>query len=543
MSTAQQQEAEERRVQKRYWAQHTPPEPNLDTMMLDSAASTLDALERPEVLSILGSVAGKRVLELGAGIGRFTGELCAAGAAHVVALDFMEASIQENKRRNGRFSNVEFRTGDVTELELPPDCCDVIFSNWLLMYLSDHEVERLAARMLQWVSPGGVIFFRESCFKQSGDKPRTDNPTHYRNPREYFRVFDQVRQPGVGSEPGAQLQLLTCKCVDTYVKVKRNQNQLVWKWVKVASPSPQPSPPAAPLAPPSHTSPSSLRHFLDSQQYSQQGVETYQAIYGPGHMSCGGEQTARQLASLLQLQPGQRVLDVGCGTGGSAYLLAEGWGVRVHGLDLSVNCLLAALDKASTRSGDVSFEVADMASCSLAPCAYDALLCRDTLMHVQDKAGALERFHSWLKPGGRLLLTDYCLPPGGAPDLDSDTASYLAARRYHLVSLEAYEEVAVAAGFTEVVMRDQTDQFVVQLQRELAGLRAQRPAFTAAFGVEAFDACQASWEGKLRRALAGQQRWVLLTALKAVTRSSSPGAQGPPSPSSGHSEDCTLALP
>ncbi|GFH31594.1 phosphoethanolamine-N-methyltransferase, partial [Haematococcus lacustris] len=148
-------------------------------MMLDSAASTLDALERPEVLSILGSVAGKRVLELGAGIGRFTGELCAAGAAHVVALDFMEASIQENKRRNGRFSNVEFRTGDVTELELPPDCCDVIFSNWLLMYLSDHEVERLAARMLQWVSPGGVIFFRESCFKQSGDKPRTDNPTHY----------------------------------------------------------------------------------------------------------------------------------------------------------------------------------------------------------------------------------------------------------------------------------------------------------------------------------------------------------------------------
>ncbi|GFH27012.1 uncharacterized protein HaLaN_25263, partial [Haematococcus lacustris] len=125
-----------------------------------------------------------------------------------------------------------------------------------------------------------------------------------------------------------------------------------------------------------------------------------------------------------------------------------------------------------------------------------------------------DKFHSWLKPGGRLLLTDYCLPPGGAPDLDSDTTSYLAARRYHLVSLEAYEEVAVAAGFTEVVMRDQTDQFVVQLQRELAGLRAQRPAFTAAYGVEVFDACQASWEGKLRRAQAGQQRWVLLTALK-----------------------------
>lgn len=57
-----------------------------------------------QVLGLLGSVAGKRVLELGAGIGRFTGELCKAGAAHVIALDFMAASIEENKRINGHFS-------------------------------------------------------------------------------------------------------------------------------------------------------------------------------------------------------------------------------------------------------------------------------------------------------------------------------------------------------------------------------------------------------------------------------------------------------
>ena len=52
---------------------------------------------------------GKRVLELGAGIGRFTGELCKAGASHVVAMDFMEASIEENRKTNGHFGNVEFR--------------------------------------------------------------------------------------------------------------------------------------------------------------------------------------------------------------------------------------------------------------------------------------------------------------------------------------------------------------------------------------------------------------------------------------------------
>lgn len=45
-----------------------------------------------QVLTTLGDVSGCRVLELGAGIGRFTGDL-AQQAAHVTAVDFMEASI------------------------------------------------------------------------------------------------------------------------------------------------------------------------------------------------------------------------------------------------------------------------------------------------------------------------------------------------------------------------------------------------------------------------------------------------------------------
>ena len=38
------------------------------------------------------------------------------------------------------------------------------------------------------------MFCRESCFKQSGDIKREENPTHYRNPREYFAIFDGVQQ-------------------------------------------------------------------------------------------------------------------------------------------------------------------------------------------------------------------------------------------------------------------------------------------------------------------------------------------------------------
>lgn len=48
--------------------------------------------------------------------------------------------------------NVKWMAHDATELELPAASFDVVFSNWLLMYLSDDEVSKLAADTLRWVS-------------------------------------------------------------------------------------------------------------------------------------------------------------------------------------------------------------------------------------------------------------------------------------------------------------------------------------------------------------------------------------------------------
>ncbi len=76
---------------------------------------------------------------------------------------------------------VLFRVYDATLLRYMSDplpwrltspllCCRVglIFSNWLLMYLSTEEVRDLFSRMLGWLEEDGFLFFRESCFRQSG---------------------------------------------------------------------------------------------------------------------------------------------------------------------------------------------------------------------------------------------------------------------------------------------------------------------------------------------------------------------------------------
>lgn len=227
----------EREAQKKYWSEHST-EPTVEAMMLDSKASEIDRLERPEVLATLGCVEGLTVLELGAGIGRFTGQL-AKTAKQVTACDFMAVSIEENRRQHEALGNVDFVVADVTEMEQPASSYDVVFSNWLLMYLSDEEVEALAVKALNWLSPGGTLFFRESCFRPSGDKPRNGNPTHYRDPKDYSAMFDKAEVVSADGSSVQHFELVCCKCVDTYVAVKENYNQICWKYKKVSSPTPR----------------------------------------------------------------------------------------------------------------------------------------------------------------------------------------------------------------------------------------------------------------------------------------------------------------
>lgn len=59
----------------------------------------------------------------------------------------------------------------------------------------------------------------------------------------------------------------------------------------------------------------------------------------------------------LRLLPGQRVLDVGCGTGGSALYLARHYGLYVHGVDLSSNMIHIAIERQGKLEPDVKRRV------------------------------------------------------------------------------------------------------------------------------------------------------------------------------------------
>ncbi|KAG7673918.1 hypothetical protein KSW81_007097 [Nannochloris sp. 'desiccata'] len=456
--------AEEREAQKAYWKEHST-EATVEAMMLDSKAADIDKLERPEVMRLLGSVKGLRVVELGAGIGRFTGEL-AEVAKSVIALDFMQNLIDQNEENNSHYGNITFKCGDATELDLPAQSADV--------YSSENPASV------------NLVIKREK-----------KNPTHYRNPREYFAIFDSVQQV-LPDGRVAHLELVCCKSVDTYVRVKQNQNQVCWKWHKVVGPTAEAN---------------ASRHFLDGRQYTEEGIARYQAMFGDGFVSPGGIATTEEFSKLLHLSQDQNVLDVGCGVGGAAVYLARTYGCYVYGIDLSVNMILTALEQAAAHgNGDkISFEVSDATKRDLPDESYDAVFSRDVLIHVTDKPALFERLFKVLKPGGRLVITDYCRQAG---DLSEEFESYVAKREYTLNTIDEYQKMLADAGFVDIVAEDRSEQLAQCLKEEVAKVDANKVMLADAVGEQVLDEAKQSWSGKLARVEAGEHRWGLFHASK-----------------------------
>ena len=414
-----------------YWVEEHGA-PTLENMMLDSNAALMDVLERPEILAELPSLNGKTILELGSGIGRFSRTL-SEKAASVVAVDFVEASCKINRESNAHLSNLEVICEDALKLNFPPNSFDIVFSNWLLMYLTDEEVQTLASNCLNWLKPGGRIFFRESCFHRSGNVSRSWNPTVYRDPRSYFKFFNAAR--GVD---GSRFQLCKTSCVHAYVRIKNNPNQVWWIWEKCTS--------------------GHLIRYLDTQQYDYNSVFRYEKLYGSGFISTGGEALIKAVEeNHLAVKPGTRVLDVGCGLGGNMLFFAQK-GCFVHGIDISGIMVSIASERYLKYPADIqqkmSIQVGDIFDSNFIPNSFDLICCRDFLMHFteSDKEILLSKFHRWLAPGGTVFISDYVM--GSAPERSLTFEKYVGERQYQLLSNDEYLQLFKNLNYVASVVGD-----------------------------------------------------------------------------------------
>jgi phosphoethanolamine N-methyltransferase len=246
--------------------------------------------------------------------------------------------------------------------------------------------------------------------------------------------------------------------------------------------------------------------FLDSAQYLESSILQYESIYGEDFVSPGGRQLAHELIAGMALVPAARVLDVGCGLGGSAFVMARDFDLRVDGIDLSKNMLALARGKLE------AYGLAERVSLKWGDCLeldcegrYDAIYSRDVFLHIADKARLFEVLHTALRPGGQLMFSDYCCGP---TPWGAEFASYVQARGYSLHTTTEYADLIADAGFEQVDARDETTRFVELLLAEQGRIESL-PITDGERGKQGN-----SWQQKIERARAGDQRWGLFSALK-----------------------------
>lgn len=109
---------------------------------------------------------------------------------------------------------------------------------------------------------------------------------------------------------------------------------------------------------------------------------------------------------LTEPQPGERVLDIGCGFGDASRQIAERVGASgsVHGVDASGRFVDVARSEAADAGMDnVTFEVADVEATGF-PAEYDLAFSRMGTMFFANPVAALRHVHGALVPGGRLCM-------------------------------------------------------------------------------------------------------------------------------------------
>lgn len=191
-----------------------------------------------------------------------------------------------------------------------------------------------------------------------------------------------------------------------------------------------------------------------------------------------GRSATLELGTALGLDPASHVLDIGSGLGGPARTLAEAFGCRVTGIDLTDEfCRTAATLSGWVGLSDrVAFRQGDATSLPFPDGQFDAAVTIHVAMNIAAKDRMYAEARRILKPGGRLAVYDVLQGEGG--DIHYPVPWARDPSISHLATPDAMVSLLTEAGLEVTEVRDSTAESQAWFEA-LAARAAQRtPALT-----------------------------------------------------------------
>jgi ubiquinone/menaquinone biosynthesis C-methylase UbiE len=179
--------------------------------------------------------------------------------------------------------------------------------------------------------------------------------------------------------------------------------------------------------------------------------KTYDTLVGL--LSLGQEQKFRQATlDLARIQPGEQILEVGCGTGTLTLAAAAKAGPQSQaaGIDIAPDMIETARRKALKAGLQVQFQVGRIEAIPFPDSQFDLVLSSLMLHHIHGDAAkqqGMQEMLRVLKPGGRLLIVDV-IPPRN-PHMRG-LVSLIVGREMLAHSVAEFSAMLEQAGFVDI---------------------------------------------------------------------------------------------
>jgi sarcosine/dimethylglycine N-methyltransferase len=233
------------------------------------------------------------------------------------------------------------------------------------------------------------------------------------------------------------------------------------------------------------------------RNYDTELSELLSAIWG-GHLHMGVFDGAGEplldaqmransiLAIAASLKPGDHVLEVACGVGGTARDLAQKFGTRVTATNIAERQIAEAREITAREglSGSIDYRYADYHNLPFPDASFDTWWCQEALLYSVDKPRVFREALRVLKPHGRIVFSDLTYNQPSEPAREDFSA---AIRAPGLWSGGQWEEMIASLPVNVLLARDWSEHVATTFSQVRAKLLAVRGDFTKRTSAELVD--------------------------------------------------------